>query len=200
MKFSRLLVSSLMLTLGCVSLAAQATTAAAPAAAPAPALLPLARVAWINSQAFGAEEGGIKQLVRNIKELQLEFGGTESELSLLSEKLRTIVGEIQKLQGSADAESEANVAAIQAKQTEGLALQRELQQKQQAAQQAFGQAQQQKQGPVFEALGKALAAFAKERQISFIFDVSKLGDGVLAAQPELEVTNEFIAYFNATNP
>jgi len=192
MKFSRLLVSVLTLTLGCVSLAAQATTAAAPA----PALLPLSRVAWVNSNAFAAEEGGIKQLVRNIKELQLEFGGTESELSLLNEKLRTIVGELQKLQAG----GEANAQAFQEKQAEGLALQRELQQKQQQAQQAFGQAQQEKQGPVFAELGKALAAFAKERQLGFIFDVAKLGDGVLAAQPELEVTNDFIAYFNASHP
>jgi Skp family chaperone for outer membrane proteins len=194
MKFSRLLVSILGLTLGGASLVAQTT------AAPAPALVPMSRVAWVNSNAFLADEGGIKQLVRNMKELELEFSGAESELNLLNEKLRTIVGEIQKLQGSADANSEANTAAIQAKQTEGMALQRELQGKQQQAQQAFGQAQQAKQGPVFAEIGKALAAFSKERQLGFIFDVAKLGDGVLAAQPELEVTKDFIAYFNAAHP
>jgi Skp family chaperone for outer membrane proteins len=190
MKFSRLLVSVLSLTLGFTSLAAQTTTA------PAPALIPLSRVAWVNSNAFAADEGGIKQLVRNIKELELEFSGTESELNLLSEKLRTIVGELQRLQGDAV----TNAEAIQAKQAEGLQLQRELQTKQQQAQQAFGQAQQTKQGPVFTKLGEALQAFAKERQLGIIFDVAKLGDGVLAAQPELEVTADFIAYFNAANP
>jgi Skp family chaperone for outer membrane proteins len=192
MKFSRLLVSVLSLTLGFTSLAAQTTTA--PAAAPA--LLPLSRVAWVNSNAFMAEEGGIKQLVRNMKELELEFSGTESELSLLNEKLRTLVGELQKLQGDAV----ANAVAIQDKQSQGLQLQRELQTKQQQAQAAFGQAQQTKQGPVFAAIGKALADYAKDRQLSFIFDVAKLGDGVLAAQPELEVTQDFIATFNAANP
>ncbi len=192
MKFSRLLVSLLSLTLGGAALVAQTTTTAAPA----PALLPMSRVAWINTNAFAADEGGIKQLVRNIKELELEFSGTESELSLLNEKLRTIVGELQKLQANA----EANAEAIQAKQTEGLALQRELQGKQQQAQQAFGQAQQAKQGPVFAEIGKALAEFSKERQLSFIFDVAKLGDAVLAAQPELEVTKDFIEYYNATHP
>jgi len=194
MKFSRLLISVLSLTLGGASLVAQTP------AAPAPTLVPMTRVAWVNSNAFVAEEGGIKQLVRNIKELELEFSGTESELSLLSEKLRTIAGEFQKLQASPDASSEANVAAIQAKQTEGLTLQRELQQKQQQAQQAFGQAQQAKQGPVFAEIGKALAAFSKERQLGFIFDIAKLGDGVLAAQPELEVTKDFIEYYNAAHP
>ena len=98
------------------------------------------------------------------------------------------------------ANAEANATAIQEKQTEGLTLQRELQTKQQQAQQAFGQAQQTKQGPVFAEIGKALATFSKERQLGFIFDLAKMGDGVLAAQPELEVTKDFIEYYNASHP
>jgi Skp family chaperone for outer membrane proteins len=192
MKFPRLLVSVLSLTLGCTLLPAQTTAPAAPAAK----TIPLSRVAWVNSNGFVADEGGIKQLVRNIKELELEFSGAESELNLMSEKLRTIVGELQKLQAG----GEANAVAIQEKQAEGVKLQRELQTKQQQAQAAFGQAQQQKQGPIFAEIGKALMAFAKEREIAYILDVAKLGDGLLAAQPELEVTKEFVAYFNATHP
>jgi Skp family chaperone for outer membrane proteins len=195
MKSPRLLLSVLSFTLGCVLLPAQTTTPA-PASAPRSAL-PVTSVAWVNSNAFADEEGGIKQLVRNIKELQLEFSGTESELNLLSEKLRTIVGELQKLQGG---DQTANAQAIQDKQAEGLKLQRELQAKQQQAQAAFGQAQQEKQGPIFSEIGKALSAYAKERQIGFILDVAKLGDGVLAAQPDLDVTQDFIAYFNSSHP
>ena len=106
-------------------LAAQTTTA--PAAAKE---VPLSRVAWLNSRAFFAEETGIKRLVRSVKELELEFSGTESELSLLNEKLRTLVGELQKLQAG----GEANAKAIEEKQTEGMQLQQELQAKQQQAQ------------------------------------------------------------------
>ena len=192
MKFPRLLLSVLSLTVGCALLPAQTATPAAPAAK----VLPVARVAWVNSNAFVAEEGGIKQLVRNIKQLELEFSGTESELNLLGEKLRTLVGELQKLQAG----GEANAATVQEKQAEGLKLQRELQVKQQQAQAAFGKAQQEKQGPVFAEIGKALTAFAKERELSYVLDVAKLGEGVLVAQPELEVTNDFIAYFNASHP
>src|SRR6185369_6122910 len=136
MKFSRLLLSFLGLALGAVSLSAQAP-AATPAtpAKPAVKLLPVSRVAWINTSAFLAEEGGIKQLVRVLKELELEFSGTQSELSLMQEKLRTLVGELNKLQAG----GEANAAAIQEKQAAGLKLQRELQAKQQEAQQAVSQ-------------------------------------------------------------
>ena len=170
--------------------------AAQTATAPAPKQVPVSRVAWLNSRAFFNEEGGVKRLVRSVKELELEFSGTESELSLLSEKLRTIVTELQSLQAG----GEANAQAIQDKQTEGLKLQQELQGKQQQAQQAVGQAQQAKQGPIMEDIRKALEAYAKEREIGILLDAAKLGDAFLYSQPELDVTTDFIAYFNAAHP
>lgn len=194
MKFPRLLALASLATLLVAPLTAQ--TAAAPAAATAPKVLPTARVAWIHSDAFMDEQGGIKQLIKVLKELELEFSGTESELSLLNEKLRTLVGELQKLQAG----GEANAAAIQEKQTQGIQMQRELQQKQQAAQQAIGAAQQEKQAPIAAQISKALAEFTKERNIDLLLDAAKLGDAVLIAKPELDVTADFIAYFNAKNP
>ena len=193
MKFSRLLLAFLGLTLGVVTLPAQ--TAAAPVK-PAAKLLPVSRVAWINSSAFLAEEGGIKQLVRILKELELEFSGTQSELSLMGEKLRTMVGELKKLQAGGD----ANAVAVQEKQAAAMKLNGELQAKQQQAQAAVQQAQQDKQGPVSAEIGKALTAFTKEREIGLLFDVAKMNEGLISVQPELEVTNEFIAYYNALHP
>jgi Skp family chaperone for outer membrane proteins len=194
MKFPRFLALASLATLLVAPLTAQ--TAAAPAATAAPKVLPTARVAWLNSSAFMEEGGGIKQLIKVLKELELEFSGTESELSLLNEKLRTLVGELQKLQAG----GEANAAAIQEKQTQGIQMQRELQQKQQAAQQAIGAAQQEKQAPIAAQISKALAEFTKERNIDLLLDAAKLGDAVLIAKPELDVTADFIAYFNAKNP
>ena len=49
-------------------------------------------------------------------------------------------------------------------------------------------------------VGKALAAFAKEREIGILFDVAKLNEGIISAAHELDVTNEFIAYYNALHP
>jgi Skp family chaperone for outer membrane proteins len=193
MKFPRLFIIALIATLVGAPLSAQ--TAPAPAAAPVKAV-PTARVAWINTNAFMDEESGIKQLVRVLKELELEFSGTQSELSLLNEKLRTIVGEINRLQAG----GEANAAAVQEKQAEGLKLQRELQGKQQQAQQAVAQAQQEKQAPISAQVGKSLEAFAKERDISLLIDVAKLGEGLLVARPEIDLTADFIAYYNAANP
>jgi Skp family chaperone for outer membrane proteins len=199
MKLPRLSVLALFVTLFAAASAQQ--PAAAPAAKPAtPAAkkeIPLARIAWVNTAAFGAEETGIKQMIRAIHELELEFSGAQSELSLLQEKLRTIVGELQKLQAG---DAAANAEALKSKQAEGLKLQQEFQTKQQHAQQAFAEAQQQKQGPVATEIGKALTAYAKERDIAIILDAAKLGDAILTSKPELDVTEDFIAYYNATHP
>lgn len=191
MKLTRSFLFLLLALLVASPLAAQT------AAAPAPAKeIPLSRVAWLNSRAFFAEETGIKRLIRSVKELELEFSGTESELSLLNEKLRTLVGELQKLQAG----GEANAKAIEEKQTEGLQLQQELQAKQQQAQQAVAQAQQTKQGPIMEDIRKSIEAFAKERDISMLLDGARLGEALLYTKPEADVTADFIAYFNEKNP
>lgn len=192
MKLTRLPLFLLLALLIAAPLAAQ-TTAAAPAAAKE---IPLSRVAWLNSRAFFAEETGIKRLVRSVKELELEFSGTESELSLLNEKLRTLVGELQKLQAG----GEANAKAIEEKQAEGLQLQQELQTKQQQAQQAVAQAQQAKQGPIMDDIRKTIESFAKERDISVLLDGARLGEALLYTKAEADVTADFIAYFNEKNP
>lgn len=189
MKSPRILLSALSLVLGTLSLSAQ-TPAAKPAAVVKP--MPVSSVAWINSDDFTHEEGGIKVLVRVLKELELEFSGTQDDLSLLSSKLQTIIGELNRLQAG----GETNAEAIKQKQTEGLKLQQELQTRQQQAQQAINAAQQEKQGPISQEIGKALTVFAKERDIGILFDIAKMGDSLIVAKPELEVTEEFITYFN----
>jgi Skp family chaperone for outer membrane proteins len=181
--FSALLVAS--------PLAAQTTAASA-----ATTEIPTTRLAWLNSREFFDEETGIKRLIRSVKELELEFSGTESELSLLNEKLRTLVGELQRLQAG----GEANAKAIEDKQTEGMRLQQELQAKQQQAQQAIGLAQQAKQGPIMDDIRKALEAYAKQRNIGVLLDGARIGEAILYTKPELDVTADFISQFNANNP
>lgn len=195
MKSPRSLTYVLALTLLCATGLAQTTTPAAAKPATPVKAVPAMKVAWINSSAFINEEGGIKQLVKVGKELQLEFGNQQSDLALQQEKLRTIVAELQKLQTSG-----ATQEVLQAKQEEGLKLQAELQQKQQAFQAAVSQAQQTKQAPIVATMDKAMDTFAREREIGMIFDLAKLGNVVVTARDEIDVTADFIAYFNAANP
>jgi Skp family chaperone for outer membrane proteins len=181
-----------------VSLAVGALTAslsAQPAAAPAKPV-ETARIAYVNTAQFLDETTGIKELVRAAKALDVEFSSTQSELSLLNEKLRTIAGEINHLRS----DPTANAKALEEKQAAGMKLQQELQTKQQQAQAAFQQRQQETQGPITAQVGKELRAFAKDRNVSMLFDASKLGDALLDAKVELDLTPDFISYYNAKHP
>ena len=184
MKFLRPLFLSLLTAALVAPLGAQ----------PKPAAKPVepARIAFINSAAFLDEANGIKQLVRAAKGLELEFSNTQGDLSLLTEKLRTLVGELNKL----NADATANAKAIAEKQAAGQQMQQELSAKQQAAQQAYSQRAQEVQAPISADIIKELRAFAKERDLSVLLDVAKLGDAVLDVKPELDLTVDFVAYFN----
>ncbi|MSU45739.1 MAG: OmpH family outer membrane protein [Lacunisphaera sp.] len=190
MKFPRLFLLSLLIAAFAAPLSAQ------PAKTPVVKAVETARVAYINRAALGADGTGIKQLVKAIQSLELEFSIRQSELSLLNEKLRTLSAELNKLSTA----PVANAKAMEAKQAEGLRLQQELESKHQQAQTAFNQRQQEVQGPVEVEIAKALRAFAKERDISMLFDAAKLGEALLDARPELDLTVDFIAAYNAKHP
>lgn len=189
MKLSRLITLSLLVTGLTVVLPAQTNPA------PVAKTVVPARVAGVNSAAF-LGEGGIKALIQANQSLELEFSGTQSELSLLNEKLRTLVGELQKL----GADKVANAKAIEEKQTEGQKLQQSLTEKQEAAQAAVRQRQQEIYGPIMEKISSELQAYTKERDISLLVDLAKLGEAVLVIKPELDVTADFIARYNTKNP
>ncbi len=42
--------------------------------------------------------------------------------------------------------------------------------------------------------------FRQERGIDLLLDSSKLGPALLSAKPEMDLTNDFIAWFNARHP
>jgi Skp family chaperone for outer membrane proteins len=184
MKFFRPLLLSLLVTALVAPLAAQ----------PKPAVKTIdpVRVALINSSAFLDENTGIKQLVRANQGLELEFSSTQSELSLLNEKLRTLVGELNKL----NADAITNAKVIAEKQAAGQKLQQELAEKQRAAQEAYGKRAQEVQAPIAAEISKELRAFAKERDIGLVLDAAKLGDALVEAKPELDLTADFVSYYN----
>jgi Skp family chaperone for outer membrane proteins len=190
MKSLRPLLFSLLALVLAAPLAAQTASPLAPKP-----VEPL-RLGYVNSSAFIDTATGIKQLVRAAQGLELEFTATQSELSLLNEKLRTIVGELQKL----SSDPTGNAKAIADKQAAGQQIQQELQTKQQAGQEAYNKRAQEVQGPVAVEIGKEIRLFAKERDLGMMLDVAKLGDAVLDAKPELDLTADFIGYFNAKHP
>ena len=202
MKNFRILAAAIMLAaILAVSASAQtrpagatqpATRPAAPAASNAP--VPDTKIAFINTEAFGDEKAGITRYVAAMKSLEREFQPRQTDLTNMQARIRTIADEITKTQAVADPKT------IQAKQDEGERLQRDLKYKKEQADADFAKRYQEVVGPISQDIGKALDAFATQRGITMILDISKLIPAILTVNPAMDVTATFISEYNGRNP
>ena len=176
------------------------TTPARPATSPAPAAanvaVPDAKIAFINTEAFGDEKDGIKRFVSTLQALQRDLKPKQDEIAALQTRLRQIATDIENLRKTAV----ASQATIQAKQDEGEKLQRELEYKEKDYEALSPKRYRDIVGPVSMDIGKELDTFRKDNGITMILDITKLLPAVLSARDEMDITRQFIAYYNAKNP
>lgn len=175
------------------------TTPARPATSPAPTTanvaVPDAKIAFINTEAFGEEKEGIKRYVSTLQVLQRDLKPKQDEIVSLQTRLRQIATDIENLNKGPVAP-----ATIQAKQDEGEKFQRELEYKQKDYEALSQKRYRDIVGPVSLDIGKELDAFRKDNGITMILDVTKLLPAILSAKEEMDITRPFIAYYNAKNP
>jgi len=202
MKTIRIFAAALMLAaLLAISASAQtrpATTAPARTAATAPSgPLPETKIAFIDTGAFGAEQGGIIRYVNAMKGLEREFQPRQTELEGIQNRIKAIADEINKLNsGSAVVDPKT----IQAKTDEGERLQRDLKYKQEQADADFKKRYNDVISPISTDIGKALDQFASQRGITMILDISKLAPAILTLNQNMDVTQAFITEYNSTHP
>jgi len=204
MKNFRIFAAALMLAaILAVSASAQTrpatggTTPARPAAttpAASNAPVPDTKIAFINTEAFGDEKAGITRYVNAMKSLEREFKPRQDDLNNMQSRIRILAEEISKTQSVADPKT------IQAKQDEGERLQRDLKYKKEQADADFAKRYQEVVGPISQDIGKALDAFATQRGITMIMDISKLIPAILTINPAMDVTASFISEYNGRNP
>jgi outer membrane protein len=170
--------------------------AASPAATQATGPVPSSKIAFVNTQAFGSEKTGITRYIAAIRNLEREFKPRQDELNSIATRVKAIADEIQKT------ETVADPTVIQRKREEGEKLQREYKFKKEEAEATFQSRYEQVVGPVSNDIGKALDAFAKQRGITMILDLSKQAilESVLTLDPSMDVTAAFIAEYNSKNP
>jgi Skp family chaperone for outer membrane proteins len=204
MKNFRLIAAALMLAaMIAVSASAQTrpagTTPARPAAPqttpPASnAPVPDSKIAFIDTGAFGDDKVGITRFVNAMKALEREFKPRQDELNNIQNRIKALADEINKTQSVADPKT------IQAKQDEGERLQRDLKYKQDQADADFKKRYTDVVSPISQDIGNALTAFANQRGITMILDISKLLPAVLTVNPATDVTQAFINEYNSTHP
>ena len=158
-----------------------------------------AKVAVINSLAFGDEKAGITKYVAALQALKKEFSTVETQLKNMRARLDQLGLEIRAGREQMALGVKVDERSIQLKIEEAEKLERELKFRQDDTRAMFERKQQVQMAPVMRDIGIGLQDFAKQRGFTLIFDVSKDDTGLLIAvgDEKADVTKDFIAYYNA---
>jgi len=161
--------------------------------APATGALADTKIALVNTEEFVDEKAGIVRLVNAMKAVNGEFQPRQSELTGLQAQIDKLTSDLQK------AASVQDPKVSQQQQDKIDQLKKEQQRKGEDAQAAYQKRLQEKLGPVYDEIGKALDAYAKAHGITLILDVTKI-QGIVSASESLDITRAFINEFNSKNP
>lgn len=187
-----------------VAAAVLATTAALTVNAQQPAARPAAsaagattatgeaKIALINTSAFGDEKAGILRFIAAIKRVDGEFQPRRTELQTLQTRYTSLVKEIN------DTKAVADQATLSKKADDATALKTDIERKTQDAQAAYEKRMRETLNPLQEDVYKALETFAKSRGFTLIIDASQVP--ILYATDNLDITRAFIADYNQRNP
>ena len=128
-----------------------------------------------------------------MKAVNGEFQPRQTELTGLQAQIDKLTSDLQK------AASVQDPKVSQQQQDKIDQLKKEQQRKGEDAQAAYQKRLQEKLGPVYDEIGKALDAYAKAHGITLILDVTKI-QGIVSASESLDITRAFINEFNSKNP
>jgi Skp family chaperone for outer membrane proteins len=173
--------------------------AAAPVASQAPATnapVPESKIAFIDTSAFADEKTGILRFVGALQSIQRELKPKVDELQSIQAKAAQLAKDLDTLSKTPAVSQQS----IQSKQDEGERLQREFKYKKEDYDSLLQKRYREVVGPVSVDIGKELDAFAAQRGLTMILDMTKLADAILTAKRETDITAAFIAYYNAKNP
>jgi outer membrane protein len=179
------------------SVLAQTRPAGTPATSAAPtqttANVPDSKIALVDTDAFLDEKQGITKLVTAAKAVEAEFQPRRTELQNLQQQIDKATADLQKVQAVQDPK-------LSAQQQDKIdTMKKDMQRKGEDAQAAYQKRLQDKLGPVYDDIGKALDAYAKAHGITMVLDVTKI-QGIVSADGSLDTTKAFIVEFNSKNP
>jgi Skp family chaperone for outer membrane proteins len=161
--------------------------------APTTANVPDSKIALVDTDAFLDEKQGITKLVTAAKAVEAEFQPRRTELQNLQQQIDKATADLQKVQAVQDPK-------LSAQQQDKIdTMKKDMQRKGEDAQAAYQKRLQDKLGPVYEDIGKALDAYAKAHGITMVLDVTKI-QGIVSADGSLDITKAFIVEFNSKNP
>lgn len=172
----------------------QRPAAATPAAPQSSGVIADGKIAIIDTEAFADPKTGITKLVSAFEVVNREFKKTADDL----QKLRAQYEQLGKdIQATTPVEDQR---ARNAKLEQAEALKKDIERKTQDAQSAYQKKLREVTEPVYRDISPALQAFARQRGVNVIFDVSKLSEAMFVVNETVDLTRAFIADYNQRNP
>lgn len=153
-----------------------------------------AKIATFESDALSDPRAGVKRLVAAFEQIEREFKPRRDELQALRTKYDSILKNINETQAGSDPK------VLAAKADEADTIKRDIERKQQDGQKALERRTKELTDPIFQDIGTALQAFAKQRGIDVVFDLSKMAGVVMVVNSSIDITDAFIADYNASHP
>jgi Skp family chaperone for outer membrane proteins len=174
--------------------AAQRPPAASPTAPPNTGAIADGKIAIIDTEAFADPKTGITRLVSAFEVVNREFKPRSDELQKLRAQYEQLGKDIEATRTLEDQK------ARNAKIEQAEALKKDIERKTQDAQSAYQKRLRDATEPIYKDISPALQAFARQRGVNVIFDVSKLGEVMFVVNDTVDLTRAFITDYNQRNP
>jgi len=162
---------------------ANAQTPQVPAAQAAPV-----KMAVIDTEAFTDSKAGIKRLIGAYTQIDSELAAKRQDITNKNNRLQAL------------AQKAKSGTLTQAESDEADTLKRDIQRAQEDGQRQLDSLTRQRVVPILNDLNNALLAYAKQRGFDVVLDLSKFQGSVMVLNPGVDMTNAFIADYNAKNP
>jgi Skp family chaperone for outer membrane proteins len=172
----------------------QRPAASSPAAPQNTGAIADGKIAIIDTEAFADPKTGITRLVNAFDLVNREFKPRSDEL----QKLRAQYEQLGKDLSATSAVEDQRARNAKLEQAE--ALKKDIERKTQDAQSAYQKKLREVTEPVYRDITPALQAFARQRGVNVIFDVSKLGEVMFVVNETVDLTRAFILEYNQRNP
>ncbi len=155
------------------------------------------KIAVVDTRVFLDNKTGIKKYVDAVNAVNVEFKAAAAELDAMALRVQNLQKELQAFQDQAQKGVQVNQAIVTAKIDEYTKLSREYRFKVQDNDAKYNSRQVAVVYPVQRDISIALQEFTKKNGFVVLLDISKDRAGLFVSWNPVDVTREFIAFYNA---
>lgn len=152
------------------------------------------KFAIVDTEEFGDSKTGVARLTSAFNTLDRDMKPKRDELQQMQARYEQLIKEIN------DSKSVADQKTLSAKAEQAEILQKDLKRKQEDGQREMDRRVKELTDPIYAELSDALQAYAKQRGVSAVFDISKFRGAMMVVNDQIDITKGFIADYNSKHP